>query len=184
MKLIVGLGNPGKEYENTRHNFGFMVVDKMAEKYNAYFKLDKKLKAEIADTNIEGEKIFLVKPSTYMNLTGEAVLAIKNYYKIDTRDIWVVFDDIDLELGRIRVRTSGGTGGHKGLSSNIEKLATDEIVRFRLGIKDEYTEGLKAKDVVLQRFPKEKEQMVQETIEKCIEQIEKAIREGVEKLSL
>ena len=134
MKLIVGLGNPGKKYEKTRHNVGFMFVDKFAKEIKVDFTLNKQLKSLIANTIIGGEKVVLIKPQTFMNLSGEAVLAAKNYYKIDTEDILVIYDDLDLPTGKIRIRKNGSSGGHKGMKNIIELIKTQEIKRVRIGI--------------------------------------------------
>jgi len=107
MKLIVGLGNPGKEYDGTRHNFGFAVMDKLATKYEATFALNKKFKAEICEFFIDGEKIMLAKPQTFMNKSGESVREIIGYFNISNDRVWVIYDDIDLDLGSVRIRKNG-----------------------------------------------------------------------------
>lgn len=134
MKLIVGLGNPGKEYEKTRHNVGFMFVDKIANSLKIDFKLNKSLKCFLAETKINGERIFLCKPVTYMNLSGEAVVKVMKFYKIEVDDILVVHDDLDLPVGKIRIRKNGSSAGQKGMQNIIDLLATKEIKRVRIGI--------------------------------------------------
>lgn len=134
MKLIVGLGNPGKKYEKTRHNVGFMFVDKLAKELKVDFTLNKQLKSLIANSNLGGEKVVLIKPQTFMNLSGEAVLAVANYYKVDVDDILVIYDDLDLPTGKIRIRKIGSSGGHKGMKNIIELIKTQEIKRVRIGI--------------------------------------------------
>ena len=119
MKLIVGLGNPGKQYKDTRHNVGFMFVDNVINKLSLKFSLDKALKCEILQTNINGEKVIFIKPMTYMNLSGDSVYLVANYYKINYEDILVIYDDLDLETGKIRIRPNGSSGGHKGIQSII-----------------------------------------------------------------
>ena len=119
MKLVVGLGNVGDKYCFTRHNVGFMVVDKWAIMNDVTFKEDKKLKCFIAKYKSEMEDIMLIKPTTFMNLSGEAVIAVINYYKIDISDVIIVYDDLSLELGKIRFRPSGSDGGHNGIKSII-----------------------------------------------------------------
>ena len=133
MKLIVGLGNIGKEYENTRHNAGFDAVDILAKRLNVEIKQNK-FRAMIGTANIAGEKVILMKPSTYMNLSGNAVIECVNFYKIATEDIVVVHDDLDLPVGKIRIRKSGSAGGQKGMKSIIDQLHTTDIKRVRIGI--------------------------------------------------
>ncbi len=146
MKVIIGLGNPGKQYSNTRHNVGFMCLDYYANKINETFKFDKKLKAEIIKT----KEFFLVKPQTYMNLSGESVRSIIEYYKINIEDILVIYDDMDLPFTFLRLREKGGHGGHKGISSIISHLGTTEFKRVRFGIGK--TTNIKGKDYVLSSF--------------------------------
>lgn len=153
MKLIVGLGNPGVKYEKTRHNVGFMFTSELANKYNLKFNLEKKLKSNIAITTINGEKVFIIQPQTFMNLSGEAVLAVSKYYGIDTSDILVIYDDMDLPVGRVRIRPNGSSGGHRGMQNIIDLLQTKEIKRIRIGING--CEKDKVIDYVLGAFSKE-----------------------------
>lgn len=132
MKLIVGLGNPGNEYEKTRHNVGFMIVDALGSDW----KLEKKLEAELSEAIIGDEKVLLAKPQTFMNLSGEAVQKITHFYKIDPTDIVVIYDDVDLEFGKLRVRHGGSSGGHNGIKSILQHLS-DDFIRFRVGIRNE-----------------------------------------------
>ena len=133
MKIIVGLGNPGKKYEFTRHNMGFIAVDYLGDKYS--IKVNKiKFRSLIGEGNIDGEKVILVKPQTYMNLSGEAVRDIVNFYKIDINDLIVIYDDIDTELGNIRIRKFGSAGTHNGMKSIIYQLNSDRFPRVRIGI--------------------------------------------------
>lgn len=134
MKLIVGLGNPGKKYENTLHNAGFMVLDELAKKLNFTFKTSKKFSADIAELEMKGKKIIFVKPLKFMNLSGNPVSKLISYYKIEIKDLWVVSDDADLPLERIRIRLYGSSAGHKGLQSIIDSAKNDAFVRFRIGI--------------------------------------------------
>lgn len=133
MKLIVGLGNPGKQYEHTRHNAGFRVIDEIAKEWNIQVS-DKKFQALIAAENKNGEKVILMKPQTYMNLSGDAVIQAVNYYKIASEDLLVIYDDMDLALGTIRLREKGSSGGQKGMKHIITCLHSDEIHRIRVGI--------------------------------------------------
>ncbi len=136
MKLIVGLGNPGSEYVTTRHNVGFMAVDALRERIKlADFRNESKFKSEVARGEFNGEKIILMKPQTFMNLSGEALLLVKQFYKVSNSDIWVVFDDIDLSLGTLRIREEGSAGTHNGMKSALLNLGTEKVIRFRLGVE-------------------------------------------------
>ncbi len=133
MKLIVGLGNPGKKYENTRHNTGFKVIDKTLEKLN--IKLDNnKFNADYTCINHNGEKVYFLKPLTFMNLSGEAVAPFMKYFNIDVKDLIVVHDDLDLPVGKIRLRQSGSCGGQNGMRNIIDLLHSQDIKRIRVGI--------------------------------------------------
>lgn len=169
MKLIVGLGNPGKEYANTRHNTGFIFIDRLAKDYKAKFKLDVKLKCEICDILINGEKVILIKPQTYMNLSGTSVKLVCNYYNIDVSDILVIHDDLDLEVGKIRFRAHGSSGGHKGIQNIIDNLATDEIKRLKIGI--DKVESKYTIDYVLGKFTKEELSILDIFLEKISDMI-------------
>lgn len=133
MKLIAGLGNPGEKYEHTRHNMGFDVIDELAHRWSMQ-NWKTEMQAEIASGVKFGEKIWLAKPLTYMNLSGDAVSAIARYYKIDTDDIYIICDDLDLPPGKTRIRKKGSAGGHNGIKSLISCLHTEEFVRFRIGV--------------------------------------------------
>jgi PTH1 family peptidyl-tRNA hydrolase len=130
MKLIVGLGNPGSEYTQTRHNIGFMVADELANHYHASFSTDKKLKADIAKFEYRDESILIAKPQTYMNLSGDSVRLVMDYYKVALEDVWVLSDDLDLEFGTVRIRQGGGSGGHNGLRDIIQKIGEDLAEHF------------------------------------------------------
>jgi len=184
MKLIVGLGNPGKEYDNTRHNLGFAAVDALATKHDASFTLNKKFNAATAETFINGEKVILAKPQTFMNKSGVAVQAMMGYFNITTDRVWIVFDDIDLDLGTVRVRRTGGSAGHKGVQSIIDCIGTEEFPRFRIGIKDANCDYLSTEDVVLKRFEKDEEKLAASGITKAVSEIEKALKEGIEHVSV
>ena len=161
MKLIVGLGNPGKEYDKTRHNTGYMTIDYFASKNNATFKLDTKLEGFISTININGNKVILLKPTTYMNLSGNSISKVLNYYKVDVKDMLVIHDDLDLEVGNIRFRNHGSAGGHNGLKSIIEHIGSN-FNRCKIGIS-------KSNDVinhVLSRFSKEEEILIDNAIVK------------------
>ena len=132
--MIVGLGNPGRKYNKTRHNIGFMFVDNLVKDIGEKFSLKRELKAEISEFIYNGQKIIVLKPQTFMNLSGEAVLLAIRYYKINPDEIIIVYDDLDLPEGKIRIRKNGSSGGHKGIKHIIEKLNTEEIKRIRIGI--------------------------------------------------
>lgn len=168
MKLIIGLGNYGPEYEKTRHNYGFMVVDELARKNNfPDFKLSKEHNALVSN---KGDTI-LAKPQTYMNNSGKAVKSIASYYKIEPKDILVIHDDADIQLGEIKEVDSRGSAGHNGVQSIIDEIKTNEFKRLRLGIDSE-DPSFKDKDleeVVLKNFSKDEESIVEETIKKAVE---------------
>lgn len=154
MKIIAGLGNPTREYEGTRHNIGFSVIDKLAEQYNISM-TEKKHKAICGKGIIEGEKVVLLKPQTYMNLSGESIGEAVNYYKVDPEeDLIVIYDDIDLDVGRLRIREKGSAGGHNGMKNIIAHLGTEVFPRIRVGVGAK-PKGSDLADYVLGRFPKE-----------------------------
>lgn len=162
MKLIIGLGNPGEKYKNTRHNLGFMVVDELANQLNLKFKYNINFKADIIETLIGDEKVIIVKPLTYMNLSGEAVSKIFNYYKVDEEDMIVVVDDLALDVGRVRLREFGSDGGHNGLK-NIDKHLPDiKYKRIRIGIGESTLPHVD--HYVLGTFAKSEEKVIKEAI--------------------
>ena len=133
MKLIIGLGNPGKEYENTRHNTGFMVLDRLSEKLNIEM-TQNKFKGLYGKSKYKGEDVILLKPQTFMNLSGECVIEAMNFYKISEDELIIIYDDIDIEPGNIRIRKSGSAGTHNGMKSVIEHIKTEKFCRVRVGI--------------------------------------------------
>ncbi|MDY0074575.1 MAG: aminoacyl-tRNA hydrolase [Acholeplasmataceae bacterium] len=137
MKLIVGLGNPGLKYQKTRHNIGFMVIDEILKDAGLQARFDSKFNAEIAILNVEGEKVCLAKPSTFMNLSGEAISKLMHYYDINIEDLLVIVDDVNLETGKLRLRETGGHGGHNGLRNIIGLLHTEAFKRIRIGIDNQ-----------------------------------------------
>lgn len=172
MKIIIGLGNPGKKYAKTRHNVGFMVVSDLSKQISANFNFSKKFNAEIAEVRLKGEKVLLVKPQTYMNRSGESIRALVNFYKLNPKkDILIIYDDIDLPLGEIR--TAGrSAAGHKGMQSVIDALGTDEIQRIRIGICPTLGKPrIPVDKFVLQEFTKEERKIIDEIIKKVIEKI-------------
>ena len=166
MKLIVGLGNPGSEYEKTRHNAGFLLIDRLCEKLGV--SLDKnKCRALYGIYRYNGEKIIIAKPQTYMNLSGLAVSSLMRFYGIDVKDLIVVHDDLDLPVGKLRLRRQGSSGGQKGMASIIEHLGTSAIDRIRIGISDDRT--IDARDYVLGKFSKEDRKILEEVLDKGAE---------------
>lgn len=133
MYLVVGLGNPGKEYEGTRHNIGFEAIDYLSDKYNIELNREK-FKGVFGEGFIKGKKVILLKPTTYMNLSGESIREVVNFYKISNEEIIVIYDDISLEVGRIRIREKGSHGGHNGIKSIIANLGTDVFPRVKIGV--------------------------------------------------
>lgn len=170
MFLIVGLGNPGKQYEHTRHNVGFDVIDELAEKYNISIS-EKKHKALLGKGVIEGQKVVLAKPQTYMNLSGESIVELVHYYKIDPEtEMIVIYDDISFAPGNLRIRQSGSAGGHNGIKNIIKCLGTQEFMRIKVGV------GKKPKnwdlaDFVLGHFSKEERENLEDAIGRAMEAV-------------
>lgn len=179
--LIVGLGNPGKEYAKTHHNVGFMFVDSVAESYNVTFKLEKKFQCYIGEFIQNGKKHYLMKPTTYMNLSGHAVRLFTDYYNILAEDIFVVYDDMDLPIGTRRIRKSGSAGGHNGMKSMIKEVGTPNIMRLRIGIgrsKDESHD--KVIDFVLSNFSNSEMTLIKETLDLSANLINDLINHGID----
>ncbi len=179
MKLVIGLGNIGDKYCFTRHNVGFMVLDKWALENNLPFKEDKKLKAHITKFRFNGEDIILAKPTTFMNLSGEAASAIMNYYKIQAKDVFIIYDDIALELGRLRFRANGSDGGHNGIKSIIKHLGSSNFDRLKVGIGPQ--PPIPAENFVLQNFSKEQMEELKEILKRAISGVEYYLTNGIEK---
>ena len=158
MKLIIGLGNPGKEYINTRHNVGFMAIDRLCssfkEKFNGLY----------GEVIINGEKVMLLKPLSYMNLSGEVVIKYIDYYNIDIDDILVICDDLDMDVGRIRLRSKGSSGGHNGLKNIILHLGTDNFKRLKIGISNK--KDMDTKDYVLGKFSNNDKKLIDNSLDK------------------
>jgi PTH1 family peptidyl-tRNA hydrolase len=177
MYIIAGLGNPGKKYENTRHNIGFITLDYLAERHD--IKINKiKHKALVGEGRIAGQKVLLVEPQTYMNLSGESLREVMDYYKVDIEDMIVIYDDIDLEAGAVRIRKKGGPGTHNGMRSIVQHLGTD-FPRIRMGIGKDRRGDLV--DFVLGGFTKEDKEVLEPAIERAALAIEMYISEGIEK---
>ncbi len=171
MFIIAGLGNPTKEYDNTRHNIGFAAIDALADKYNI-FVMDIKNKALTGKGVINGQKVILVKPLTFMNLSGESIRPLADYYKIDVEtQLIVISDDISLPPGQIRVRKKGSAGGHNGLKNIIKNLGSEGFQRIRIGV-GEKPKGYDLADYVLGHFSKEEKPLMEEGVEKAVKAAE------------
>lgn len=153
MKIIVGLGNPGNKYDKTRHNIGFMFLDFLANKYS--IKIDNKFKKSlIAELNVNDEKVILAKPQTYMNLSGDAVLELKNWYKVENKDIVVIYDDMDIQFGDTRYKEKGSGGTHNGMKNVVQVLSSNEIPRLKIGTGGIKPENQDTISFVLSKFTK------------------------------
>ncbi|MDP4181012.1 MAG: aminoacyl-tRNA hydrolase [Bacillota bacterium] len=176
--IIAGLGNPGNKYDNTRHNVGFDAVDMLANLYN--ISISKvKYKALIGEGSIEGERVILVKPQTFMNLSGESIREIIEWYKIPISNIIILFDDIDLPLGKIRVRPKGSSGTHNGMRSILYQIQSDEFPRVRIGI-GRPPEGWELANFVLSKFTTEDRKIVNESIKNAAEAAVAIINSGAD----
>lgn len=180
MKLIVGLGNPGRQYETTKHNVGFMVADLIAEKLGVEFNASPH-QALVAEGRYQGNKVLVAKPLTYMNLSGRAVFSLVNWYKIDVQDVVIIYDDMDLEIGRLRIRGKGSAGGQKGMASIIEALGTENLRRVRVGI-GRPPAGASAVDHVLSPFSEEEWAVIKEVLPRAAEAALRLTCEDLEKV--
>lgn len=165
VKMIVGLGNPGSKYNDTKHNIGFMAVDKIVKDLDVNFTEDKNFKAEIGSDFINGEKIYFIKPTTFMNNSGIAVKALLTYYNISIKDMIIIYDDLDMEVGKIRFRQKGSAGGHNGIKSIIAHLGTQEFDRIKVGI-GRPNGRMTVINHVLGKFDKNDEIMILNTLDK------------------
>ena len=165
MKLIIGLGNPGREYRYNRHNAGFIILDMFLSEYKdsfTDFKEDKKLKSEIAIGKIDGEKVILVKPQTFMNESGSALNLIRVFYKIKLEDILIIQDDKDLEFSKIRIKDESSAGGHNGIKSIITNIGTNKIKRLKFGVANERLNMMPTDKFVLEDFTKDERNKIEE----------------------
>ncbi|HLB32331.1 MAG TPA: aminoacyl-tRNA hydrolase [Patescibacteria group bacterium] len=169
IKLIIGLGNPGKQYERTRHNIGFMLVDALAKKIGVdSWKHDGRFNADIATGQVDGNKIVFAKPATFMNKSGDAVRRVAGFHKIEPSETLVAADDLNLDLGKVRLRLGGSDGGHNGLKSVIEIIGED-FWRMRMGIG--FNENKVAEDYVLEKIPTSEMPVVERAIDKAVESL-------------
>lgn len=190
MKLIIGLGNPGQKYEKNRHNIGFMAIDELKSNMLGFseWSEDKAADAMVSNGETEGEKILLVKPQTFMNLSGQTVQKIAHFYKIQAPDIWVIHDDFDLPLGVLRVSRGASAAGHNGIQSIIEMLGTKDFVRLRLGIHPLgrsffsviFKRKIALEKFVLENFSKDEFKILDDVIKKCTLAIQMALDKGIE----
>jgi len=176
MKLVVGLGNPGAKYEGTRHNVGFAAVDVLASRHGAQWEMAPK-GTEALVARWRAEDVVLVKPLTFMNLSGEAIVPLLQFFKIDLQDLLVVVDDVNLELGRLRMRGGGGPGGHNGLKSIIASFGTEEFARMRVGVGGGDQRSLSPH--VLGRFDRAEESVIDDAIKTAAEAVEVFVAEGL-----
>lgn len=178
MYLIVGLGNPESDYSKTRHNMGFDVINKLSEKFD--IKVNKsKFKALYGTGLINGEKVFFVKPQTYMNLSGEAIQEFVSFYKVENKDIIVIYDDIDTTPGKIRIRKSGGPGTHNGMKSVVNCLNTEDFTRVRVGIGCPEFKG-DLINYVIGHIPEEEYKVLQEGVSLAAQAVEEIVKNGVD----
>lgn len=178
MKLIVGLGNFEPKYFFTRHNAGFMLVDYLVTANGQSFKEEKKLKSAVAKFRLSGEDIVVIKPLTYMNLSGEAISAVINFYKIDKKDVFVIYDDLSLDLGKVRFRNTGSDGGHNGIKSIIQHLGTKDFDRLKIGIGPQ--PNIPSEAFVLQNFSKDELETLKDVLKKPM--IEDYLQKGIQQV--
>ena len=179
MYIIAGLGNPGKQYEHTRHNVGFDTLDKLAEKYHIPIDTQKH-KAVCGSGYIEGQKVILVKPQTYMNLSGESLREIIDFYKLNpAEELIVIYDDISLDVGQLRIRKKGSAGGHNGIKNIIAHLGTQEFPRIKVGVGDK-PPRMDLADYVLSRFSKEDREKMEQAFKDAADAVEVMITEGAD----
>lgn len=177
--LVAGLGNPGLQYEKTRHNAGFMAADRIAEKYGVQFN-KRKFDAVYGEFKIGENRVLLMKPQTYMNNSGSAVSGLVNFYKIPTDRIIIMFDDISLDVGKIRMRRKGSHGGHNGIKDIIELLGTDEIMRIKIGVGERQNRDYDLKDWVLGKIPSEQMPELDKALDKAAQAAKEIITGGID----
>ena len=177
MYIIAGLGNPTKEYEGTRHNVGFDVIDRLSERYNIDVTMEKH-RGLIGKGMIAGQKVILVKPQTYMNLSGESIRSVIDYYKVDPeKELIVIYDDISLGVGQLRIRAKGSAGGHNGIKNIIQELGTQKFVRIKVGVGAK-PQGWDLADYVLGRFGSEDRKLVDEAQDRACKAVELILSDG------
>ncbi|MBU0707512.1 aminoacyl-tRNA hydrolase [Patescibacteria group bacterium] len=186
MKLIVGLGNPGKKYESTRHNIGHMVLNTLSKSLKKKFQSKIKLKSDIIKAKVGKTEIVLAKPTTYMNLSGQAVVQLMNFYKVKPTDIWLVYDDVDIEYGFIKIKPFGSAAGHNGVNSIIKSLGTTKFPRFRVGIKPSAEAATQARyhklttsSFVLRAFSPDQDRILEGILDQTADAIVLALEKGL-----
>lgn len=181
--LIVGLGNPGDKYRQTRHNLGFMVVDALSQRWQISLQMQKRFQGELGEGKLGNQPVQLLKPTTFMNNSGQSVRAVLDWYKRSPESVLVIYDDLDLPLGKLRIRLSGSAGGHNGIRSLIAHLQTQEFPRLRLGINPAQKNGEEKDTIshVLGRFAPQEQPLVVATIDLAADAVETCIKQGVEK---
>ena len=177
VKLIIGLGNPGKEYEGTRHNVGWEAIDLLANRHHIFVKA-RRNRAIVGEGTISGEKVVLARPLTFMNLSGEAVAGLARRYRINPEDITVICDDVNLDLGRLRIRASGSAGGHNGLKSIIHSLGTQDFARVRMGVGSPRHDDMVKH--VLSKFNRAERSIAKQTTDEAADAVEAILSEGIE----
>lgn len=177
--LIAGLGNPGREYENTRHNAGFVAADMLADKFNMKFSKSK-FDAVYGDCVIAGERVLVVKPQTYMNLSGTAVQKLAAFYKIPVNKLIIMHDDVSLDVGKIRIRRKGSAGGQKGLANIIQMMGSEEIPRIKIGVGAKPHPDYDMKDWVLGKIPTEQQADFKTACENAVKAVEEIISRGID----
>ncbi len=177
--LVAGLGNPGRKFEHNRHNVGFMLLNRLSLNLNVTFG-QVESKALVAKTIVQGERVILIKPQTYMNNSGSAVNSLVNFYKIPLDNLLVAYDDVDLPLGSLRLRPSGGSAGQKGMQSIIERLGTDQFPRLRIGT-GRPPGRMEAADYVLEDFPNADSDMLSETLDRGVEAVLTYLKDGLDR---
>ncbi len=178
MKLIIGLGNPGTEYFDTRHNIGFKAIDALGDHYHININ-KRKFRAEYGEGKVGDKKVILVKPQTYMNLSGESVKAFATWYKIKQKDILIIYDDVSLPPGKLRIRIKGSAGGHNGIKSIIQHLGSEEFERIKVGI-GEKPQGWNLADYVLSRFTSADMKSIEETMEELVGAVDLMLEKGIQ----
>lgn len=178
MYLIVGLGNPEEEYSKTRHNMGFNTINKISQQYNIEVKQNK-FQALYGSGMIEKEKVILLKPQTYMNLSGESVKEVAEFYNLKPEEIIVIYDDIDIEKGYIKIRKKGGAGSHNGMKSVVEELQSTDFARIRVGIgQPEFKSDMI--NYVIGKVPQEEQEILQQGVEKAAKAVEEILKNGID----
>ncbi len=178
MKLIVALGNPGDKYYKTRHNAGFLFADRLVNKWSCSFNFESKFNAEVAKCNYNNEPVWVIKPMTFMNLSGNSVREILHFYKYSPQDVFVVYDDIALNVGVLRFRSSGSDGGHNGIKSIISNLGTNKFDRLKIGIGPQ-PPMMPSESYVLQSFSEEQYKELNSVLDRAVEATESYLKDGL-----